>query len=155
VEVDHPKIQAVAETLRAQDPMTTARRTFRWVADHVRDSGYLRDDRGALYALEHGRGDCTEHMYLFVALARANGIPARPMAGYIMEGNGVLRARDHHNWAEFYADGAWHIADPHRGVFDDGYSHYVATRIIGGASAAGFDPYRFPHAVDGLEVTMH
>jgi hypothetical protein len=63
VEADHPKIRAVAETLRDRDPMQTAHRTFHWVADHLRDSSYLRGARGARYALEHERGDCTEHRY--------------------------------------------------------------------------------------------
>lgn len=155
VEVDHPKIQALAKTLRAHNPMVTARRTFRWVADHVQDTGYVREDRGALYALQHGKGDCTEHMYLFIALARANGIPVRAMAGYVVKGNGVLRARDYHNWAEFYADGEWRIADPHRKVFDDGYSDYVATRIIGDRKRTDPEQHRFAHAVEGLEVKMH
>lgn len=155
VEVDHPKIRSVAESLRELNgPMATARRVYGWVTDHVQDSGYLRDDRGAHYALEHGRGDCTEHMYLFVALARANGIPARPMAGYIVKGNGILRARDYHNWAEFYANGAWHIADPHQGVFNDGYSDYVATRIMGNPAAAAAGSERFKSTAAGLEVKM-
>jgi hypothetical protein len=154
VEVDHPKIQAIAKTLRDRDPMETAHRTFHWVADHLRDSGYLRDDRGALYALEHERGDCTEYMYLFVALAKANGIPARPMAGSVVKGNGVLRARGYHNWAKFYAHRTWHIADPHRGVFNDGYSDYVATRIIGKPAAAALGSDRFSSTAPGLEVKM-
>lgn len=43
-------------------------------------------------------------MYLSMALARANGIPARGIAGYVYGGNAVLHPEDNHNWAEFYLD---------------------------------------------------
>jgi len=91
---------------------------------------------GDVYGLEQRRGDCTEYMQLFVALARANGIPSRGMAGYLVERDAVIRAEAFHNWAEFYADGGWRIADPQRGRFDTGYGAYIATRILGVDSGA-------------------
>ena len=45
--------------------------------------GYIKNDRGALYALKTKEGDCTEFMHLFVALCRANKIPARCIGGYV------------------------------------------------------------------------
>ena len=43
---------------------------FQWVSQNVKDDGYSAKDRGALYALTNRKGDCTEFMYLFVALCR-------------------------------------------------------------------------------------
>ncbi|MCP3870644.1 MAG: transglutaminase domain-containing protein [Gammaproteobacteria bacterium] len=156
VETDHPKIQARAAALKAGDNLITARRIHDWIITTMDYTGYLRDARGALYALEKKRGDCTEYMHLFVALARANGIPARSMAGYVVERDGTVRAGDFHNWAEFYAAGAWRIADPQKGVFDDGYGRYVAIRLVGSNSPGiPVSANRFWVDGPGLRVRMH
>jgi len=48
---------------------------YDWVRDHVKyENGPLR---GALFALNEGRGDCEEMTSLFIALCRASAIPAR------------------------------------------------------------------------------
>ena len=145
-----PQIEDLSE------PLETARRIHQWVAGHLSYAGYLRDARGALYALEKRRGDCTEYMHLFIALARANGIPARGMAGYLVEKDSVVRSAAFHNWAEFYADGAWRIADAQRGSFDRGYGRYIATRILGveGGGIPG-SANRFWVVGEGVEGTMH
>jgi len=105
IESDHPAMRRAAAKLQQTDAIKTIEAVFRWVASHVRYSGYADQDRGALYALEHKKGDCTEYMDLFVALCRANGVPARRIGGYICPENAVLKARDYHNWGEFYEDG--------------------------------------------------
>jgi hypothetical protein len=57
--------------------------------------------------------------------------PARGMIGFITDAGGILRRADSHHWMEFYADGAWHLADPQpRAGAPD--ICYVATRILGG-----------------------
>ena len=90
IQSDHPAINRVAHKLQAPDPAKTIERVFRWVAGNVRYSGYVGKDRGALYALENKKGDCTEYANLFVALCRANGIAARPIGGYVCPQSGVL-----------------------------------------------------------------
>jgi transglutaminase-like putative cysteine protease len=63
--------------------------------------------------LSAGRGDCTEHTALFVALARSLGIPARPVHGLVFAsyGDGVP-ALYWHAWAEVRAGGEWIPLDP-------------------------------------------
>lgn len=155
IEADHPEIVAAAAVLRAQTPGETARRAFDWVGKHVRYAGYLEEDLGALYALRHGKGDCTEYAFLFTALARANGLPVRAMAGYLVAQDQVLRPMDFHNWAELYEGGRWVLVDPQEGRFGDGQSLYVATRVLGGA---GENPlggnHRFRVEPAGLTVRM-
>ena len=112
VEVEHPRIQAAARALGGERDGEVAQAAYEWVSTQLRDPGYVRDDRGALYALERGQGDCTEHMYLFTALARARGIPARGVGGFVVAESGVLRSGDYHNWAEFHASDTWRVADP-------------------------------------------
>jgi transglutaminase-like putative cysteine protease len=131
VQVDDPAIQRTAADLGGTKPIEIAAGIERWVADHVREGGYVAERRGARLALESGRGDCTERADLFVALARARGIPARSMAGFVIDHDAVLRIADYHNWAEVYVDGSWRIADPDKKVFGDSQSQYVALRILG------------------------
>ena len=146
---DDPEIARLSSKLRTDDPIETARAIHEWVAGNIEYSGYLRDARGALYALRERKGDCTEYAMLFTALARANGIPARVLGGYVVEGDAVLRARDYHNWAEFLIDGRWHIADPQKRVFMDQYENYVAFKII-----TDGDEGRFGSLTEGLNVRM-
>ncbi len=155
IEVEHPKIGELATKLKAPDQMQTAAAIYQWVFESIKKRDYTRDVKGALYAINHGEGDCTENAYLFVALARAAGIPARPMGGYVLPASGLVRATDYHNWAEFYVDGVWRIADPHQGVFDKKYENYVATRVIANVNEGDFTAHRYWHSGEGLSVRMN
>ncbi len=124
VEISHKSLQKTASRL------TTSRQIFNWVARHIKYAGYIRENRGALYALREKSGDCTEYMYLFTALARIKGIPTRGIGGYVYGDDAILKPKDYHNWAEFYQDGKWHLADPQNKVFMDQQSDYIAMRII-------------------------
>src|SRR5439155_10137778 len=86
-----------------------------------------------LYALENGKGDCTEFSYLLAALARARGIPARVVAGFVTPKSAVLKRQDYHAWTEMYLGGTWRIMDAERGLFMAKESEYVALRILDGA----------------------
>lgn len=63
--------------------------------------------------LAAGQGDCTEHAVLFVALARAAGIPARAQLGLVAatyaDGQPALYW---HAWAEVRSAGEWIAMDP-------------------------------------------
>lgn len=61
------------------------------------------EERGALWALENHAGDCSEYSYLFAALCRAAGIPARVQAGFAFHYIGEA-IQDGHMWAEFYLE---------------------------------------------------
>jgi transglutaminase-like putative cysteine protease len=146
----------VAAGLRSKRLIESAEKTFQWVISNVKYSGYTRNDRGALYALRKKEADCTEYMYLFAALCRANQIPARGIGGYVCTQNAVLRANEFHNWVEFYDGKVWRTADPQRKVFMKDESHYLAMTIIGESALnplAGF--HRFRCAGNGLKVRMN
>ena len=156
IESDHPAIHRVAHKLHSPDASKTIEKVFNWVAGHVRYSGYAGKDRGALYALDHKRGDCTEYADLFVALCRANGIPARPVGGYVCPQSGVLTARDYHNWGEFYQNGTWKMADPQNRVLMQNTADYIAMRIIHASGDDPMGPYnRFRFKGEGLKVRMN
>lgn len=156
IELSTPEIQALADILGRDTIMETARASHDWVESEIQDSGYVREDRGAAWALRERRGDCTERMYLFAALARANGIPARTVAGFVINESGVLHAGDYHNWAEFDSGSNWQIADPQLGAFGQEAQGYVAMRIIseGEVSPMG-NSHRFLAFHDDVEVSMN
>jgi hypothetical protein len=156
IESDHPAINRVAHKLQAPDSSETIEKVFRWVAGNLSYSGYAGKDRGALYALEHKAGDCTEYADLFVALCRANGIAARPIGGYICPQSGILKARDYHNWGEFYEDGTWKMADPQKRILIQNSADYIAMRIIHASEDGPMGPHhRFRFKGEGLKVRMN
>lgn len=132
IEADNDKIITLAGQFSGNSNIESLNRTYSWVAQNVKYAGFIKDDRGALYALTNKQGDCTEYMYLFTALARAQGVPARAMGGFVVAEDAALKARDFHNWAEVYVDGKWRVIDPQHKVFMDKENQYVAMRIISG-----------------------
>ena len=76
------------------------------------------EERGALWALESGAGDCSEYSYLFVALCRAAGIPARIQAGFAFHRSSET-LEDGHMWAEYYLENyGWIPVDVTWRLFD-------------------------------------
>ena len=135
IEINSPLLDDIVKELEAQTSKVTPLVIQNWIIENIREIGYLKEDRGALYAAKERKGDCTEHSYLFIALARKVGIPARLIGGFVQADNKKIRADDYHNWVEFYNSGAWQIADPHGDSFMQNQSKYVAFRIIGEGEA--------------------
>ncbi len=156
IESDHSDLIRTARSLNKKTSLETAQNIHNWVSNHLEYTGYLRNARGALYALSQKKGDCTEYMYLFVALCRAEQIPAKAIGGYVCRQNTILKSADYHNWAEFFSDGIWRIADPLNKAFAKDNSSYIATRIITEAAESPmlhFDRFRVKG--DGLKVRMN
>ncbi len=156
VESENSDIRELAGKLRAPSRKETAEKIFEWVATKIRYTGYRSVELGALYALTKGEGDCTEFADLFVALCRASNIPARFVAGYICPQHCTLKPNDYHNWAEFYMDGKWHIADPQNKKIMVQSEHYIAVKMRSnhqGKIIPSFDRYRIKGK--GLVVTMN
>ena len=85
-------------------------RLNRWVHEHVEPT-LFQDAPTALDVLQSRAGDCTEHATLFVALARAAGLPARRVTGLVyVDGEDPVFAL--HAWAEFHDGDRWIQVDP-------------------------------------------
>lgn len=155
IERDDPRIRRLALSLKAGNSLATAERIFRWVADNIRDVGYAKKNHGARQALQAKQGDCTEMMYLFVALCRAAGVPARGISGYHCPESAALDPAQYHNWAEFYAEGRWRLCDPQKRVFMQQAADYVALRVIRRLTEAQtFDFDRFEAAGEGVTARI-
>lgn len=129
IESDDPGIRALAVTLQRTDDLETARAIYDWVAANVAYAGYVPQDLGAVHALQHRTGDCTEYADLVVALARASGIAARMMGGFVLDRDGAPRPEDYHNWAELHLGGSWRVVDAQKQTWLDSGGRYVTFRI--------------------------
>lgn len=111
IQVDSKAIQKAARKAagNSKDFFDIVKNLTKFVYAHVKDE-YVPAYSNALEVLKSGRGDCTEHSVLFVALARALGIPARVAVGiaYWPAGRGF----GWHAWAEVFANGRWYTVDP-------------------------------------------
>lgn len=121
-----PRIEAQARQIagRIRDPRRVAEELNRWVYENL-DKQITVSVPSAVQVLEARRGDCNEHTVLYVALARALGLPARTAAGLV-----YLDGRFYyHAWPEVYLNG-WVAVDPTFGQFPADASHLRFT--VGG-----------------------
>jgi transglutaminase-like putative cysteine protease len=66
----------------------------------------------ALEVLQNPHGDCNEHTVLYVALARAIGLPARTNVGLVyLDSEQLGKGFFYHAWPEVYV-GEWLAIDP-------------------------------------------
>ena len=126
LESNSPEIRALAIRLRASEasPRVVAERINRWVYDSLRKEITVGVP-SALGTLRNRVGDCNEHTQLYVALARAAGIPARVAAGLAyLDGKFY-----YHAWPEVWLE-RWVAVDPTFGQFPADASHLRFT--VGG-----------------------
>lgn len=112
IDSDHPAIEAQALALTAGlgSQKEKAQALVKWVYSALKKE-LATHIPSASKVLERRVGDCTEHTWLFVALARAAGIPARPVYG-LMYIDGTEPSFGYHAWAEVELDGRWVALDP-------------------------------------------
>lgn len=115
---DDPRIQRLAAEIVAgrTSVLARARAVYDWVVENTRRDpsvpgcGTGEVDR----ALAARSGKCADIGSLYVALARAAGVPAREVFGLRLGRPGQTDVTDgHHCWAEFYLPGTgWVPVDP-------------------------------------------
>ena len=130
LERDHPAIKQLAERIARSaadrsDPRQVAQAMNRWVHDSLRKTITISLPSAA-QVLRARSGDCNEHTQLFLALARAAGIPARGSAGLALVDGKFY----YHAWPEVYL-GDWVAVDPTFGQFpaDAGHLRFVSGGI--------------------------
>jgi transglutaminase-like putative cysteine protease len=71
----------------------------------------------AMEAFALKRGVCQDMAHIFIGCARASGVPARYISGYLHRNDGVADQRAGHAWAEAYVpDLGWVAFDPANGT---------------------------------------
>jgi transglutaminase-like putative cysteine protease len=134
VESDAPEVRAIADQLMEKytSPQDRARAAF----DYARTMLKVRKEsknRGALYALRTGGGDCTEYAAVFAALSRAMGIPARLTAEFLFGRDESQFSQPNHHSAEVFLDGRWLPVDANLAVdpsFGYGYGFGGTRKVI-------------------------
>jgi len=119
IQSDNLKIISKAQALTSGEDNTHEKvsKIYNFVIAHMRYAAQVKE-MGALWALENGVGDCSEYSYLFVALCRAAGIPARVQAGFAFHSVSET-LEDGHMWAEYYLENyGWVPVDATWGLFD-------------------------------------
>ncbi|MBV6521111.1 MAG: hypothetical protein MNPFHGCM_01238 [Gemmatimonadaceae bacterium] len=108
IDVDDPAIVKRSAELAAReaDPVRVTRRIVEWMRDSV-SHGPGDDNLGASRTLRVRRGSAAAQSMLFVALARASGVPSRPVRGLLIDDGRVHT----HTWAEVFLQG-WIPVDP-------------------------------------------
>lgn len=110
----------VQETARAivgdeTHPYWIARKIFNWVIgalEYERVGGWDVPET----LIKRGTGSCSEYTFLYIALCRAAGLPARYEAGAVVRGDDTSTDDVHHRWAEVYLPGyGWIPIDPSGG----------------------------------------
>lgn len=127
IQSDDPRIEAQARQIagaRNRNPRRVAELLNRWVYETL-DKAITVSVPSAVQVLEARRGDCNEHTVLYVALARALGLPARTAAGLVYVDGRFY----YHAWPEVYLNG-WVAVDPTFGQFPADASHLRFT--VGG-----------------------
>jgi hypothetical protein len=103
--------QAREITEGVTDSREAARLINRWVYRYLSKATGDTAAASARQAFKEKKGDCTEHAVLFVALARAAGLPARNAAGIVYLSGKDSGLFGYHAWAEVWL-GQWVPVDP-------------------------------------------
>ena len=130
IQSDDPRIVRRAREITArraqwsQDPKEVARQLTTGVHSML-DKSITFSVPNAVQVLETLQGDCNEHTVLYVAFARALGLPARTAVGLVY----VNGAFFYHAWPEVWL-GEWVAVDPTFGQYPADASHIRF--VIGG-----------------------
>jgi len=98
------------------------------IRDRIADeAGRTHSATTAEEAVGHGAGVCQDHAHIFIGAARASGIPARYVSGYLMMDDRVEQEATH-AWAEAHVEGlGWTGFDVSNGISPDPRYVRVAT----------------------------
>jgi transglutaminase-like putative cysteine protease len=91
------------------------------------EAGRTHASTTAEEAVSHGYGVCQDHAHIFIGAARASGIPARYVSGYLMMDDRIEQEATH-AWAEAHVEGlGWVGFDVSNGICPDPRYVRVAT----------------------------
>jgi predicted transglutaminase-like cysteine proteinase len=129
-----PEIVKLAETITrgSPDALSKIRKINQWVFENIKKKDYSVGYASASEVARNLQGDCTEHSVLFIALARAAGVPARIVLGLAyMNDPSRGPAFVMHQWAEAYS-GGWIPVDPTFGLLPADAARIVISRPVPG-----------------------
>jgi transglutaminase-like putative cysteine protease len=130
-----PSIRRLADEIVGGSASTEERitRVLRWLEHNVEKAPI--DVFSALDVLQQRKAECQGHAYLYIALARAAGIPTRMVNGlvYSEEFRGFL----YHSWAESLVGTDWRAVDP---IFGQAAADATHIKLVEGENLAELVP---------------
>jgi transglutaminase-like putative cysteine protease len=151
---DDPRVQRLAREIvgERRSVLAKARAVYDWVVDNTRrDPAVAGCGTGEVdRALAARSGKCADIGSVYVALARAAGVPSREVFGLRLGRPGNTDISDgHHCWAEFYLPGTgWVPVDP-----ADVLKEMLEKKLAATQVAAERDYYF--GAVDAYRIVLH
>ncbi|ACL66892.1 transglutaminase domain protein [Anaeromyxobacter dehalogenans 2CP-1] len=126
IQVDAPEIRATLQRIGADQGGVVERlRRIHALAASLQPRPF-KGTTDALTALRLGESSCNGKSRLFVALARAGGIPARLVGGLILEPGAK---RTSHQWVEAWVAGHWVPFCPTNGHFAELPERYLTLYV--------------------------
>lgn len=96
-------------------PYWIARKAFNWVISKLEYQMVGGWDVPATL-IKRGTGSCSEYAFLYIAMCRSAGLPARYEAGTALRGDDASVDEAYHRWVEVYLPNyGWVPVDPSRG----------------------------------------
>jgi len=118
--IEDPLIRGVVDRVVGDE--TNAYEVMRALYDHLLDSMEYELAGGwnvAPAVLQRGSGSCSEYTFVFIALCRAAGLPARYVGSIVQRYDDAAVDEVFHRWAEVYLPPyGWVPVDPSRGDKD-------------------------------------
>ena len=126
-----PKLRALLRDVPATDGgarLDTLHALARLIRERiVYETGRTHSATTAEEAASHGFGVCQDHAHIFIGAARASGIPARYVSGYLLMKDRIEQVATH-AWAEAHVEGlGWVGFDVSNGISPDPGYVRVAT----------------------------
>lgn len=126
------------------NPYWIARRIFNYVIDHM-EYELAGGWNIAPAVLDRGNGSCSEYTFVYIAMCRAAGLPARYAGSVVIRGDDASTDDVFHRWVEIYLPNyGWIPVDPsggdspwpssRAGAFGFLNNRYLITTIGGGGS---------------------
>ena len=117
-------LRAFAAEVDGGDPLQRLHRLNAAIFERLGfDTDTTEPDTIAAHAFQVGHGVCQDFAHIFIAAARALGIPARYVSGHLFRRDGEHLQEAAHAWAEGHVeDLGWVAFDPTHGICtDDAY----------------------------------
>jgi transglutaminase-like putative cysteine protease/sugar lactone lactonase YvrE len=144
--LQHPVIQkAVQEAVGEETNLYwIARKIYNYVIDHM-EYELAGGWNVAPAVLERGNGSCSEYSFVYIAMCRASGLPARYAGSVVVRGDDASYDDVFHRWVEIYLPKyGWLPVDPSGGdsplpadranYFGHLGNRYLITTLGGGGS---------------------
>lgn len=129
-----------------KNPYWIARKIFNYVIKHM-EYELAGGWNLAPTVLERGTGSCSEYSFVYIAMCRAAGLPARYVGAVTVRGDDASMDDVFHRWVEVYLPGyGWIPVDPSGGDSEwpagqARYFGYLANRFLITTSGGGGSKY--------------